>query len=195
MVWAWMTMPKRWFRLATVAAVLVGAIVWTVIPERSLGGFRDGKTLGYRLKYWQAAVELWKGSPLIGIGFDGYRVRVYEAQAKINDRNPGWFAKYIDPKPRRVHNEYLQALVDGGILYALIFFAFIGWVLVNSFKAARGDPVIRGVWCAQISVLVCAFFFFTFRLVDTTSLFHIYLGILCATFTSSSLRPLSIAKA
>lgn len=174
-VWAYLTLKRKVFVLVVLCAVLTGSFTWSLMPER----WRNADTLGYRLKYWAAAIELWKDSPLIGIGFDGYRIQVYEAQARINDRQKTFFNGYVDPKPRRVHNEYLQALVDGGIIYASVYFGFFAWVLIKSFKAGKASPLIRGVWCCQIAVLVTAFFFFSFRLVDTAMLFHINLGILC----------------
>jgi O-antigen ligase len=177
-----MTFTRRTFILVAIGAVLVGSVAWTVMPTQ----WKNANTFGYRLKYWQAAVEIWKNSPLIGVGFDGYRSMVYEAQAKINDRTKNFFVDYIDPKPRRVHNEYLQALVDGGILYAFVYFGFIAWVMAKSYGAARMNPTIRGIWCAQLSILTAASFFFTFRVVDTAMLFHINLGVLCATSQSSS---------
>lgn len=182
-VWAWMVLPKRYFLSLVAIGCLAGVILWvSLIPN----DWKSSSSLGYRLKYWQAAVELWKESPLVGIGFDGYRNQVYEAQARINERNPGWFEEYQDPKPRRVHNEYLQALVDGGIIYFVTFFGFIAWIMGKSYRMAKESYNLMGVWCAQIAILVTSLFFFPFRLVDTTMLFHINLGVLCASSSSQS---------
>ena len=182
-VWGYLSMTRRVFALSMAVGLLAGVVGWlTVVPQ----DWMALNTIGYRLKYWQAAGELIKDSPLIGIGFDGYRVKVYDAQARINQRNPGWFNGYQDPKPRRVHNDYLQALVDGGLLYAMTYFGFVFWILARSFQAAKSNPVIRGIWCAQVSTLVVALFFFPLRLIDTTMLFHVNLGVLCSPACASS---------
>lgn len=173
-VWLWLTLPKRYFAIVVVVGCSVGVLAWYSMPEQ----WRKADTIGYRMKYWAAAVEMWKESPLLGIGFDGYRRRVYEAQAQINDRQKDFFKGYVDPKPRRVHNDYLQALVDGGLLYFGVWVGFIVWVMSKSYRAARVSATLRGIWVSSLSVLVAALFFFPFRVCDTVMLFYVQMGIL-----------------
>jgi len=186
-VFAALSLPRRWFVAVMLWAVLAGIVGWSVLPDQ----IKQADTLGYRLKYWQAAGKLWIDSPLLGIGFDGYRSHVYEAQAQLAKRDPTWFDGYKEPKPRHVHNDYLQALVDGGLLYFAVYFGFVVWVMAKSYRTARAYPLIRGIWCGQVAMLVAAGFFFPLRLVDTAMLFHVQLGVLCEARYNEELSGLS----
>jgi len=80
-------------------------------------------TLRYRFCYWLAAWELIKQKPIFGWGMWSYRREVYGAQAKLNEKNPNFLrpTRYITPQPRECHNDYLEHLVEFGIVGFTIF--------------------------------------------------------------------------
>ena len=77
---------------------------------------------------WIAATKMWQDHPLTGVGpahFD-YRFRAY--------RPP---SGYVQGRPDRVHNDYLNTLVDWGVVgFALVAgaWALFGWGVLRSWK-------------------------------------------------------------
>ena len=103
---------------------------------------------------------------------------MYEAQARLGQRDPSYWDGYVEPKPRRVHNDYLESLNDGGLVYAIAFWGFILFVMKNAYT--KGLSRVKAIlFCGQIAVLVSALFFFPMRLIDTLMLFFVQLGALC----------------
>lgn len=110
-------------------------------------------------KYIPPAIELWKEHPLFGTGPWSYRNQVYEAQARIAKRDKKYFKNYRDPKPRRVHNEYIEMLVDFGLIGWTIHAVFAWMTLREGIRKGEIELV-----CLLIAILVNAVFFFPFRL-------------------------------
>jgi len=81
-----------------------------------------------RALVWKAAVNMWHDHPWAGVGpahFD-YRFRAYRLESP-----------YSQGRPDRVHNDYLNTLVDWGIIGALLVlsaWAFFAWNLLRSWK-------------------------------------------------------------
>lgn len=91
---------------AGIAAISIGlALIAFVYFPNSAKGWAETNALTYRLKYWQASIELWKESPLFGTGIASYRNRVYDAQARLGQEDHSFWKGYVEPKPRRVHND------------------------------------------------------------------------------------------
>ena len=81
-----------------------------------------------RSHIWRAAFKMWQDHPWVGVGpahFD-YRFRAYRAQSP-----------YAQGRPDRVHNDYLNTLVDWGIIGALLVasaWALFWWGVFRSWK-------------------------------------------------------------
>ena len=90
--------PWRW--LAPAVMVLIGIAVVTIPEAYEL----VRGSVAVRVDYWQAAAQLIAEQPMIGHGIDGY-----EAHAARVLAPGGEFSRFV-------HNEYLQAWVDGGAL-------------------------------------------------------------------------------
>jgi O-antigen ligase len=77
---------------------------------------------------WRGAFRMWQDHPWAGVGpahFD-YRFRAY--------RPP---SSYVQGRPERVHNDYLNTLVDWGIIGAVLVagaWALFGWTVFRSWK-------------------------------------------------------------
>ena len=114
------------YKILSTAVVLITLLValWYLAPERlhtqmKFRNVTQSQTLKLRMKkYYRASLWLFEQSPLFGTGLWSYRNMVYKAQAEINKVDPNFFRDYPEPKPRRVHTDYLEILNDGGIIAA-----------------------------------------------------------------------------
>ncbi len=120
---------------AAVALLLAGAVVWTIhvtgrtrwlalfalcilalavalIPRLSGLGAASATV---RLGYWQGATTLIAEAPLLGHGLTSFAA--YGSRAMPLDAEP----------TRHVHNDVLEATVDGGVLAGLALIALLGW--------------------------------------------------------------------
>ncbi|MEW6664835.1 MAG: O-antigen ligase family protein [Thermodesulfobacteriota bacterium] len=178
------------FARGTIAAVvLIG--LWAVAPQRfhTMMGYRNvtnSDTLVFRIKkYCPPSLWLFKQNPLFGTGLWSYRNTVYTAQAEINKKDPGFFRDHPEPKPRRVHNEYLEVLNDGGLLgaAALLLFLLIvmrhGWTVIRNPEIELRDRVISATaFSSLVAVMLNAIFFFPFRLNSTMFMTVLMMGLM-----------------
>ncbi|MBW1849522.1 MAG: O-antigen ligase family protein, partial [Deltaproteobacteria bacterium] len=143
-------------------------------------------TLNQRVQFFHASLELLKENPVFGTGLWSYRNCVYRAQAKIIEANPNYFKAADRPnKPKRVHNEYLEALNDGGLLAAAILLIFFLTIMGHGLKIIRNQEmdtqtrVVASItFSALIAIMIDAFFFFPFRINTTLFLTALALGLL-----------------
>jgi len=80
-----------------------------------------GNNVGFRVAHNRAALAVFRAHPIAGVGFDGYRAA-----------GPPFLARGIPGSPY-VHNGFLQAAVDGGLLLAIplliaLLAAMRGWL-------------------------------------------------------------------
>jgi O-antigen ligase len=172
------------------AAVVIAALI-LVAPDRFQRMMRfenvtQSDTLRLRIqKYYAGSWWLFKQSPLFGTGLWSFRNRVYWAQAEINKNDPGFFKDYPEPKPRRVHTEYLEILNDGGLVAAAVlslFFLIImrhGWLVIRDEKNVTQDRVIAATaFSSLIAIMLSCFFFFSFRINSTLFMTVLMMGII-----------------
>jgi hypothetical protein len=142
-------------------------------------------SLKYRTKYFRASWWLFKQSPLFGTGLWSYRNMVYEAQAEINKIDPEYFKDYGGPKPRRVHNDYLEILNDGGLVAAaflLILFVVVmrhGRRVIRDETVQERERIIAAIaFSSLVGIMVAALFFFPFRINSTLFMTAMMMGIM-----------------
>lgn len=144
-------------------AVLAGALLVIVLLLSSPGAvykrifsisnytYAHSSTLQTRMAYWEAGTKIIASNWLTGVGLGNQLV--VPALANV-----------IGPDESTVHNEYLETMIETGLPGWLIFFAFAGYLLYQSFVGAalvrRHDS--KRYWfmvacqIAMISVLVFA---------------------------------------
>ncbi len=181
----------------TVCGILILSFVVTLLAiaherfqsEINMNQWTETKTLNVRLKYFRASWWLFKQSPLFGTGLWSYRNGVYDAQAQINKRDPGFFRNYKKPQSRRVHNEYLEILNDGGLIAAaflLMFFIVVmrhGWRVIRCREIKTGERVIAASAFASVTgIMAAAFFFFPFRINTTLFMTVLTMGLMEAIY-------------
>ena len=181
--------PGRMLGYAVTATLLM-FFLFSLAPRRfqSMLKYKSWATttsLHERMKYDRASWALFTESPLFGTGLWSFRNRVYDAQAEINLRDPGYFKDYTDPKPRRVHCEYLEILNDGGLtgaVFLLILLVTImrhgGHVVRDKKIPAQERVLVAASLSAITGTMVAALFFFPFRLPTTLFNTALMLGIL-----------------
>jgi O-antigen ligase len=160
--------------------VILGGLGYQFGPERfrkmvSPKNLFASRTLMFRVKkYTPPSWWLFKQSPIFGTGLWSYRNMVYEAQAQLNISDPEYFKNYVKPKPRRVHNEYIEILNDGGLIGAAVLILFFltvmrhGWKVIKDEELHINDRIISATgFSAMVAVMLCSIFFFPFR-VNTT---------------------------
>lgn len=187
---------KHWKSIALygILALLVGGGPWLSASQGVRARIEPEsvartETLGYRAKYFRASWWLFKQSPLFGTGLWSFRNRVYHAQAEIQRKDPTYFKDYVEPKPRRVHNDYLEILNDGGLVSAVALVGLFLTVMIHGYRVIK-DPKVpveervlsAAAFTAVVSAMMAALFFFPFRITPTLFMFSVMLGLLEALY-------------
>jgi len=178
--------------------VLLG-LLWALAPQRfhammELRNVADSASFILRTqKYFHASWWLFKESPVFGTGLWSYRNLVYDAQAEIERVDGDFFKGYAEPKPRRVHNEYLETLNDGGLLAALVLLIFFMAVMKHGLETMRKEAiplqdriVVGAAFWSLVAIMANALFFFPFRLNSTLFMTVLMMGITEGLYTSGT---------
>jgi O-antigen ligase len=152
-----------WFCGLVATATLVGALgAAQLLPSTILQRFTDvlpvmqipniataevtdaNFPLIERLAHWQAALDMWRDAPWLGVGIGNYPV-VYPAYAVGRWRDPLGHA----------HNIYLNIGAETGLVGLLAYVAFwlsVLWLAVRTIRLARG--LWRAVAAGSLGVFV-----------------------------------------
>ncbi|MCD4716162.1 MAG: O-antigen ligase family protein [Desulfobacterales bacterium] len=186
-------LKTRSSRVVGYGIVIIALMVclWSVAPQRfhtmmKIENWTETTSLKYRwTKYFRSSLWLFKQSPLFGTGLWSYRNMVYDAQAEINKIDPEYFKDYGNPKPRRVHNEYLEILNDGGLVAAaflLILFSVVmrhGWRLIRDETVKERERIIAAIaFASLVAIMIAALNFFAFRINSTLFMTALMMGIM-----------------
>lgn len=111
-----------------------------------------------RLHFWSVAWQIFTANPIMGAGFDAFAV----AYTQFDTRN-GMY------RVEQAHNDYLQALADGGLIGFACVVAFVG-LFVRKVFARIADSVdtfqrvtVMGAFAGCVGILVHSFFDFPLR--------------------------------
>ena len=156
---------RKHFGLTLAALGLLAAIFGTVYAMDPLIFQEAGKSLAYRMNYWEGAWTLIQESPLLGYGSLNFQPTYLRVKRSIAAETPA------DP-----HNFLLEIAHSGGwglLGLTLFFIAAVAWI---AWRASKRAPEVRtietvsdGVWVARSSyasmvlsaLFVLAFAFFT----------------------------------
>ncbi|MGA9768297.1 MAG: O-antigen ligase family protein [Blastocatellia bacterium] len=125
----------------------------------------DKASLFYRQEIWKDTLKLFKANPVVGAGLGAY-----ETVFPIYARHDGLFVVNY------AHNDYLQALSDGGIIgfgLALLFIVLLFRTVARSLKSE--DPLLAGLalgcGAGVFSILVHSMFDFNLQIPSNALLF------------------------
>ncbi len=123
----WMLLRSRYKLRAGLGLVVVGALVWLVLPEEqkarfSTAGEDDTSTL--RLTYWKRGIVLANENPVLGIGYKNW-MPVYQ-------RRWGWELSEFE-RVELPHNIFVEAWSEMGYLgLGALLFLIVGSFFLNS---------------------------------------------------------------
>lgn len=145
----WLLVPRLITRVKVLCGSVLAAIL--VLPPllnhfERLQGVDDATELS-RLAVWQAAVRIFLGHPLLGVGYGNYRF-LYA------DFVPGAVPGKLD-----AHNLYLELLAETGIVGFLVFIVLVSAFFFVSLKSTRKQDslsriVAFGVCGAIVATLI-----------------------------------------
>ena len=122
-------------RWGTLSVVALGGIVAFVFQNLLLTIFARGQslqtlaTLDDRTRIWSASWEAIKLRPIIGYGY---------ASGARNALKDHW--KYVHWVPPHAHNEFIQALLDGGLIALFLILCIYSRVLWFSIRDSKRGP-------------------------------------------------------
>jgi O-antigen ligase len=133
------------------------------------------KSVPTRLHLWRAALQIWRSSPLVGIGPDNFRLAKW---------------KYMGiPKGDETilaNNLYLEVLAGSGLLglaSLLWLLGEAGRILTGRLRQARSTAELTIAWFATaffLAFLIHGLVDYFLKFTPTFALFWIMLGLLCA---------------
>lgn len=184
---AWRERSLSARRLATLGGILVLAVglAWPVISARSANArqeitafqtedYKRSPSIGGRLIWWRAAVQIFREQPLLGVGPRQYHAAVQALKAR------GLYP--ADSLPHHPHNEYLSAAATRGVVGLAAVLALLGlplWRYGRAFLQEPSAPAAAGILfttgIAQMALTESLFDLSTF-----TYLYAITSAALCA---------------
>lgn len=125
---------KNWLFLLVITFLLISTIFSTsnsynrspsFIEERVLPVLKGKEfSVNQRLLYYYVGYQMFKEQPLFGIGIGNFKQEYLYYQAKVLPQLPAKFAAYY-ANANEAHNEYLQILIEMGIIGLLLSLAVI----------------------------------------------------------------------
>ncbi len=104
------------FALASAGAGIFLLSVWFGISHREmLQQLLDTQSIRGRLLYSIAALNIIKNTSLIGTGFGGFQTHLFSALGEVLSSSRGTWISNASGFTDRVHNEYLDLLLEGGL--------------------------------------------------------------------------------
>jgi O-antigen ligase len=170
--------PVRKLGHLKVTAVFVALVIFCLshtpsAPRKTFGIY--AYDVGGRLFAWRAALELWKGHPLFGVGPGNF-----EVLSPAVEREMG--AAFITPS---AHNTYLRVLAENGAVGLAAFSAALLLTLWGARSLAKAVGSGRWLLAAFIALLLNG------MLLDTLHLRHFWLlwALLAARLVPTSGAP------
>jgi len=147
------------FLLVTLAGAGLAATPGALTRVTTLDGGGDGRT-----DLWTVALRVWRDHPVLGVGHNNF---TFQEQRYV--RQPGQLTavSLISEKPHVVHNVYLQALAELGVVGLGLLLLVLASSLAATRRAAhrfqatgRAElaTLARGLLIAQIAILVALIF-------------------------------------
>jgi len=142
--------------------------------------FRRGTTRN-RPVIWQTGIRMAKERPLLGWGTDTFKYHYLDYLSQVmKNKEP---LAYIVEEAEYVHNEYLQVLIDTGIIglimFVGIFVAYFreGFRIIASVREKNAVMLIIGLMSAILGVLIDSLFSFTFHIIPVNIAIWFVLGL------------------
>jgi O-antigen ligase len=106
---------------------------------------------GYRIAMYSVASDIFKENPIIGVGVGDYQQASYDALQKDDHGFSKAFQEFL-PK-RHFHNQYLNVLVQGGLVGLILMMSIFYYL----FKLSIHDPELKELSLLFGVVMLTAF--------------------------------------
>jgi O-antigen polymerase len=138
-----------------------------------------------RVAIWRTGMAMITDNPVTGTGFNQFQYTYPAYQARFYNENAldGETMHVID-KVDYVFNDYLQLLIENGMVGFLLFLAVIFFMFYSLKRNISGKPYLPGMYAAIIAVLVSAAFSYSFEMVSLLAVFLLF-----AAFVSAATKP------
>ncbi|OIN98478.1 hypothetical protein COY52_00260 [Candidatus Desantisbacteria bacterium CG_4_10_14_0_8_um_filter_48_22] len=186
-------LKKRWIFMLVFSVVIVlilgfsgrGRVKSFLFRFASVLSPQTLKTDGavqYRLAIWKTSLLMFKEHPVAGVGTGVFKLHYPFYQAKLRQADP--LIPFSSSQESRVHNEYLQALAETGVIGIAGFFwlavcaIFYGVKYIAGAKEPRQRIFLIGLVSGASVVLLDSVFAFPFHLTSHATLFWLFLGLI-----------------
>jgi O-antigen ligase len=142
----------RRLALVVVALVIALGVPWLGVAD-IVKGFQSRGIQGSRIDLWKDMAPMFWSFPVFGAGFDAFGSTYARFQTIWRDLFIG-----------EAHNEYLQVLIDTGLLGAGLFAVAFGRTLAAAYRAARRSPFGVGLLGSLLALAVHALVDFNWQI-------------------------------
>jgi O-antigen ligase len=178
LAFALLLLSKLPIKIKTLYVFLLSIFVITIIfikpaavIEKQITNQNNHDVLAQREKVWQAALEVARLNPLLGIGGGNWKqINIDQLQSSVESRGEIFDRDAMGLQYGHPHNIYLSNLVDRGILGFITFLSFMFiWLitLVKSYKKFNQDSkamlFIIGSFSAWVTIFGIGFVNTTFH--------------------------------
>ncbi len=147
-------LAARKLKIALFVLVITGTLFFsqTVLPETSslqrtissvqytAGEVNSYGSITNRLIYWRTSLEIFRGSPLWGVGLGQFGLNYMPALAGLILRTNSDFLKDHAYPANYAHNEFLQFLAETGLVGFLLFGLIWFIVCKHTLKTLKSNP-------------------------------------------------------
>ncbi len=184
---AWWRWFKRHWQVGTsVALIGIVALSFTPLAQRVVSSFdlESGSTRG-RIDEWQVGASVLASNPVVGVGFEGYRIAFAESVDADYERR---YTRQVTPD--RAHNGALDVGITMGIPGLVAYAAAVAWLISRAYRGVRSrDPWLVGIAAGLVGYMAQQQFLFPLAEVDPV--FWLFAGILVSA-TGGANRPITL---
>lgn len=121
---------------------------------QTLTKFSNDKSISNRMDYYSTGFNLFKKSPIIGYGTGSWKIISLDNSVRNSKSNE---ASYY------AHNDFLQFLVELGIIGFVIYASIFLMVLKTIYRKWRGNPILKYLVLSFIIIFFNSIFNFPFN--------------------------------
>jgi O-antigen ligase len=170
---AWFGWMRRRWRVAAAAVAMLAVLIAATPVGSRIGDLAEGSGRG-RIDEWQVGAAALVAHPIVGAGFEGYRIVFPDHVDADYERR---YTRRV--MPDRAHNGILDVGVTAGLPGAAVYVAGAVWLVGRSIRAAR----TRRPWLVGLGAAVAGYAVqqqFLFPLAEIDGVFWLLAGVLIA---------------
>jgi O-antigen ligase len=120
---------KLGFLVTGSSAVLALVAILGMLQKGPLASILYKDSVSIRGYYWRAGIEMFKGSPLTGVGLDRYGIAFKQF------REVGYPLKYgFEITSSNAHNTFIQLFATAGVFVGVFYLIVLGYIFLTGIK-------------------------------------------------------------